>query len=229
VLKIIVGAPSPEKEITVFDILRESQCANCGETLPRGSFLTMEQGKPFCTDCADLGHLVYLPRGDAALTRRAKKHSALSAVVIRFSRARKRYERQGLLVEEAALEKAEAECLSDEEQRAARRERGAERRTQEDVELAARMAGRICALFPGCPPAEAHHIAQHTAERGSGRVGRSAAGRTLEDEAIELAVQAAVRHRHTNYDELLMGGVDRLGARERVRGRVEDVMEKWRR
>jgi hypothetical protein len=208
VLKIIVGAPSPEKEITVFDILRESQCANCGETLPRGSFLTMEQGKPFCTDCADLGHL---------------------AVVIRFSRARKRYERQGLLVEEAALEKAEAECVSDEEQRAARRERGAERRTQEDVELAARMAGRICALFPGCPPAEAHHIAQHTAERGSGRVGRSAAGRTLEDEAIELAVQAAVRHRHTNYDELLMGGVDRLGARERVRGRVEDVMEKWRR
>jgi hypothetical protein len=26
-----------------------------------------------------------------------------------------------------------------------------------------------------------------------------------------------------------MGGVDRLRARERVRGRVEDVMEKWRR
>ena len=222
-------APTPEKEITVFDILRESQCANCGETLPRGSFLTMENGKPFCTDCADLGRLVYLPRGDAALTRRAKKYSALSAVVIRFSRTRKRYERQGLLVEEAALEKAEAECLSDEEQRAARRERDVVRRMNKDVELAARMTARIRELFPGCPPAEARHIAQHTAERGSGRVGRSAAGRALEDEAIELAVQAAVRHRHTNYDELLMGGTDRLDARQSVRNRVDDLLDRWRR
>jgi hypothetical protein len=34
-------------------------------------------------------------------------------VVVRFSRARKRYERQGILVEEAALEQAEAQCLDD--------------------------------------------------------------------------------------------------------------------
>ena len=41
---------------------------------------------------------------DAALTLRAKKNSRLSAVVVRFSRARKRYERQGILVAEDALE-----------------------------------------------------------------------------------------------------------------------------
>jgi len=63
--------------------------------------------------CADLDHLVFLARGDAALTLRARKHSGLSAVVVRFSRARKRYERQGVLVEEAALDQAEAECLAD--------------------------------------------------------------------------------------------------------------------
>jgi hypothetical protein len=217
-----------EKEITVFDILRESQCAGCGEDLARGSFLTMEDGKPFCLDCADLGHLVYLPRGDAALTRRSKKNSALSAVVIRFSRTRKRYERQGILVEEAALENAEAECLSDESQRDARRERDAARRTHEDLELTRRMAARIRALFPGCSAAEANRIAQHTAERGSGRVGRSAAGRALEDEAIELAVAAAVRHRHTNYDELLMSGIDRLDARRSVRESTEALLERWR-
>ena len=62
-------------------------------------------------------HLVFLPRGDAALTRRASKYSTLRAVVVRFSRSRERYERQGLLVEEAALTRAEQECLSDAEAR----------------------------------------------------------------------------------------------------------------
>ncbi len=63
--------------------------------------------------CARLDHLVYLPAGDAALTRRAHRASNLSAVVVRFSRARKRYERQGILVEEAALAAAERECLGE--------------------------------------------------------------------------------------------------------------------
>ena len=76
---------------------------------------------------ADLDHLVFLSRGDAALTRRAKKASSLSAVVVRFSRTRGRYERQGLLVEEPALEQAEAECLADEEARLRRRGREEER------------------------------------------------------------------------------------------------------
>ena len=42
--------------------------------------------------------LVFLPAGNATLSRRAKQASRLSAVVVRFSRARKRYERQGVLV-----------------------------------------------------------------------------------------------------------------------------------
>ena len=65
--------------------------------------------------------LVFLPSGEAALTRRAKKASGLSAVVVRWSRTRKRYERQGLLVEEAALEQAEQQCLADEDARTRRR------------------------------------------------------------------------------------------------------------
>lgn len=85
--------------------------------------------------CADMDHLVFLPSGDAALTRRAKANSRLSAVVVRFSRAGKRYERQGILVEEHALERAERECLADEEARARRRERDAQRRAVDDVEL----------------------------------------------------------------------------------------------
>jgi hypothetical protein len=54
-----------------------------------------------------MDHLVLLPSGgDAGLTRRARKASTLSAVVVRWSRTRQRYERQGLLVEPAALKAA---------------------------------------------------------------------------------------------------------------------------
>ena len=75
------------KDLVVFSILRDSQCVECGEALWKGDFLFMENERALCLACADLDHLVYLPRGDAALTQRAKKHSTLSAVIIRFSRA----------------------------------------------------------------------------------------------------------------------------------------------
>src|SRR5271165_352911 len=92
----------------------------------------MDADRPLCLSCAALDHLIYLPRGDAALTRRAKKYSALSAVVVRFSRSRGRHERKGILIEEAALERAEEECLADGEQRARRRERDEMRRAEMD-------------------------------------------------------------------------------------------------
>src|SRR5882757_9174729 len=123
-----VGSSLESKELVVFDILRDSKCSECGKELGKGDFLFMEGKHPVCLSCADFDHLIYLPRGDAALTRRAKKYSALSAIVVRFSRSRGRYERQGILVEEAALEGAEQECLADAQQRAGRRERDEVRR-----------------------------------------------------------------------------------------------------
>ena len=156
-------APSASKDLVVFSIIRDSKCSECGAELWKGECLSMESGKPLCMACSDLDHLVFLPSGDTALTRRAKKHSGLWAVVVRFSRARGRYERQGLLVEEAALHQAEEECAADAGERAARREVEADRRVAQDRELTARMAGAIGELFPGCTPAEARGIAAHTA------------------------------------------------------------------
>jgi hypothetical protein len=224
--RVIEKAAAP-KELVVFSTLRDSQCSECHKELGRGSFLTLENGAALCLDCADLGHLVFLPSGDAALTRRAGKYSALRSVVVRFSRTRGRYERQGLLVEPAALERAEDECVADEELRSRRRERDAERRESEDARLVERMTERILALYSGCPAKEARAIAKHTAVRGSGRVGRTEAGRSLEDAALRLAVIAAVRHKHTNYDELLMKGFERLDAREQVWAQIEEVLEHW--
>ena len=90
------------------------------------------------------------------------------------------------------------------------------------------MAVEIGKLFPGCPPGRAEAIARHAAQRGSGRVGRTAAGRALGRETLELAVLASVRHQDTEYDELLMSGVDRATARDRVRDQVTAVLDQWR-
>jgi hypothetical protein len=107
-----------ETELKVFISNRDSICDDCGEELGRKAWITLVRDKgALCLSCADLDHLLFLPSGDAALTRRARKHSVLSAVVLRWSQARKQYERQGLLVEQQGLEKAEAECLADSEAR----------------------------------------------------------------------------------------------------------------
>src|ERR1700680_1406407 len=71
------------------------------------------------------------------------------------------------------------------------------------------MSEAIQRTFPGCPAAEARAIASHTAQRGSGRVGRTATGRNLDEQALALAVAAGVRHRHTDYDSLLASRLDR--------------------
>lgn len=189
-------------------------------------FLFMERERPLCLTCADLDHLVYLPRGDTALTRRARTHRALSAVVVRFSGAGKRFERRGLLVEESALEQAEAECSADAEQRNVRRERAEIYRDKQDQVL---MAESIRRMLPGCPPEEARAIAAPTSVRGSGRVGRTASGRALEEEALRAAVVASIRHRHTKYDRLLMQGLGRMDARDTVRDDIDRVLESWRR
>jgi hypothetical protein len=221
-----LGMGDETPRLVVISALRPWTCSACGAG--DDDLLKMEDAGPVCLTCADLDHLVYLPRGDATLTRRARKHSGLSAVVVRFSRARRRYERQATLVEPAALEQAERECLSDEAQRAAERERARARREAGDIRLQAEMAQQIRRLFPGCPPTRADAIAAHTALRGSGRVGRSAAGRALAPDALELAVIASVRHGDTPYDDLLMSGVERAEARAAVWNAVEAILEGWR-
>jgi hypothetical protein len=147
---------------------------------------------------------------------------------VRWSRSRKRYERQGALVEESALELAEQQCMSDADARLRRRERYEVRRASVDGEFQDRLAREIRRLFPGCPAQRAVAIAQHTGMRGSGRVGRSAAGRALDEDAIALAVVASVRHQDTGYDKLLMRGVPREVARERVAPDIDEVLAAWR-
>jgi hypothetical protein len=89
--------------VVVQPLKSEWTCHRCGKT---GDLLMMENPGPACLACVGLDDLEFLPAGDALVSRRARANSARCAVVVRFSKTRRRYERQGLLVESAALEEA---------------------------------------------------------------------------------------------------------------------------
>ncbi len=223
-----VSAKQQKEEIRVFISHRESVCDECHEELGRKAWITLVRDKgALCLACADLDQLVFLPSGDAALTRRAKKHSVLSAVVLKWSRSRKRYERQGLLVEERALELAEDECLADADVRARRREREAERRVELDETFVDRFAARIREGFPRLVTGREQKIAEHACLKYSGRIGRSALGKNLDGQAVRLAVIAHIRHNETNYDELLGSGWERSEARGAVAEQVDAILNRW--
>jgi len=219
--------PPRPGEIVVFMVRRETKCAECGRELFDGNLLRMEGDRPLCMDCADLGHLEFLASGNTALTRRATKYSPLRAVVVRWARARNRYERQGILVTPEAIECAEVDCLADGDRRARQRQRAAERREGEDREYEVSVAVKLKEMFPGSPPESVERIAAWTCRKHSERVGRSAAAKEFDPQALRLATIAHIRHEHTLYDELLMKHGDRAFARQSVRDGIEKVLRRW--
>jgi hypothetical protein len=76
---------------------------------------------------------------------------------------------------------------------------------------------------------ETEAIAKHACQKYSGRIGRSAAAKSFDATAIDLAVKAHVRHAHSEYDRLLSRGWERMEARSAVSDRVAEIMERWSR
>lgn len=205
------------------------RCAACGTELRSGNFIQISRDTGIqCLTCAGFSDLVFLGSGNAALTRRAVAFSSKSAIVVKFSRARKRHERQGVLVEAAAIERAEQACAQDAEAREAKRIKRQARDETADRQYIALFTEGILAMFPSCPASEAKSISDHACRKHSGRVGRSRAAKDLDPKAIELAVRAHVRHAHTRYDTLLAEGLEPGDARPMIRGEIEDVVERWR-
>lgn len=216
-------------DFTVFIASQEAVCSECGENLGRHAWITLtEEKQVLCLSCADLDHLVFLPSGNAALTRRSRKYSTLKAVVLKWRARRKRYERQGILVEDSAIQRAEEECLADADLRERRRRREAKRRGELDQEYFKQFAARIRALYPACPEGIEGRIAEHACQKYSGRVGRSTAAKNFDEEAVKLAVIAHIRHEATDYDAYLADGVDRNKARWRVKDEIEEILTYWR-
>jgi hypothetical protein len=84
--------------------------------------------------------------------------------------------------------------------REARRARAAERLAELDERYVVRFAKQVRELYPGGPQGRETQIAEHACCKYSGRVGRSAAAKELDEQAVRLAVIAHVRHPETEYD-----------------------------
>ena len=84
-------------------------------------------------------------------------------------------------------------------------------------------------FFPKIPGDACTEILEHGFQKGSGRVGRS---KTLEDKLkVQLAVNAHIRHRQTQYDSILAANKEqnaKLAAREMVHSQVQAIADSWR-
>lgn len=211
----------------MFIAARDGACDECHASLPAGALHYLEHHTPLCLRCALLDDLDLLPSGDVALTRRAAAHSKTYAVVLEWSKRRKRYERRGTLVEPAALARARAECAADAGERAVQRQRAAVQREVTDRAYVTAFARAVRAQFPGCPSGTADEIAQHACEKHSGRVGRTAEAKELDPEKVRLAVIAHVRHTSTEYDDLRDRRLGREASRARIRPAVQAILAQW--
>jgi hypothetical protein len=84
-------------------------------------------------------------------------------------------------------------------------------------------------IYPHCPEGRETEIAEHACRKYSGRVGRSAAAKALDEDAVRLAVVAHIRHAETPYDDLLRSGHERGDAREHVNDLVSTMLHNWQR
>jgi hypothetical protein len=204
------------------------KCAECNKDIQIHEIIfKMPYKGKVCLPCAGLDHLVFLTSGDTALTNRSRKYSALSAVVMSYSKARKRYERKGIFVEVNALEQAKIDCEADAKKREIQRAKAAIRRAKIDEEYIKQFATAIRKILPYCPEQIEYEIAEHACEKYSGRVGRSAYAKVLNEQYVRLAVIAHIRHTETNYDELLSDMYDKKDAREMIRDSVDEIISLW--
>jgi hypothetical protein len=214
--------------IMVLLTLKESRCKKCGRVIPAGNMLLVTKDSDNCMKCAGMNKLVFLPSGNATLTVRARKLSLKSAVVSKWIGSRKRYERQGVLVEKNAVREAGRMCRADGPKRAEARKKAAAYALKADKRYIDSFAETILEQYPGCGADTAREISEHACRKYSGRVGRSAAAKNLEPKAIKLAVRAYVRHKMTVYDSLFEKGYSKAEARKQISSQLDETVERLR-
>ncbi|PRC57694.1 DUF2293 domain-containing protein, partial [Mycobacterium sp. ITM-2017-0098] len=82
-----------------------------------------------------------------------------------------------------------------------------------DEALRSDIADNIRTQFPGCPPTRADAIAYLAAVRRRARRTRTG---TDDPDSVRAAVTDSVRRIDTDYDDLLLTGIDRTEAQQKV-------------
>jgi hypothetical protein len=206
------------------------KCIKCNSPISLGQAFVAETEKSrgTCFACSPFVGYPLLPPGNAALTRRSKKHSTLCGVLLTWNQRRKRFERKGQYVEALAIEKAKIECAADQKVRDSKNEKAAVVRVEQDKVYIENFALAIRKLYPSCPVKREFDIATHACEKHSGRVGRTANAKNFEKHMIDLAVEAHIRHLETNYDDQFGKGKGKKQIRSDIKFDVSRIMMKWR-
>ena len=205
------------------------KCSKCRKPIRLGHAFVGESEKHSgtCFSCSPFVYSAFLKPGNAALTRRSKKHSSYCGVLYGWNGRRKRFERKGQYVEAKAIETAEQECADDEKDRALKNEKAAVVRAAQDKIYIEEFSKAIREFYPNCPKSREEAIAKHACEKHSGRVGRSAKAKEFDKSMIDLAVEAHVRHQETNYDSQFGAGKTKRAIRSDVKQDITSVLRKW--
>ncbi|KAK2813864.1 hypothetical protein FQN50_000265 [Emmonsiellopsis sp. PD_5] len=162
---------------------------------------------------------IFVPKGDVYITRncRTRSHEAKQTVYTVYNP--KTQHTLGLYI---ATEIHTAVSLSATTTQAARTLAVA----QKDARDTSKARALLRTQFPKMPTDTVETVLGHAFLKGSRRVGRSG---KFEDEEVKvkLAVEAHIRHVHTEYEALLDGGVEREEARERVWSAVKRIKAIW--
>lgn len=204
-------------------------CSTCKKLVRLGQAYVAEteKHKGTCFTCSPFVKLAFLERGNAALTRRSKKHSSYCGILFSWNGRRKRFERKGQYVEASAIIKAQEECAEDEMKRANKNEKAAIKRIAEDKTYVAEFSIAIRKRYPKTPKNREVEIAKHACEKYSGRVGRTANAKQFDGEMIDLAVEAHIRHKETNYDSQFNKGITKRTIRSSVKEDITKVLRRW--
>ena len=205
------------------------KCSACNKRIGLGEAFVAESEKHrgTCFSCSPYVKATFLKPGNAALTRRSKKHSSYCGVVFAWNRRRKRFERRGQYVEAEAILKAQRECEADQAERAIKNEKAAVKRAEQDKIYIAEFSKAIRKFYPNCPKNREIAIAKHACEKHSGRVGRTAKAKEFDKKMIDLAVEAHIRHAETNYDNQFGTGRTKRAIRTDVKPYIISTMRKW--
>ncbi|HEY9714483.1 MAG TPA: hypothetical protein V6C72_13535 [Chroococcales cyanobacterium] len=101
------------KSEVVYRLASASRCHACDRKLNAGEIVRLKDKEndreALCQTCADLDNLQFVAKGNARITKLASSYSKSKFVVMQWSQLWKCYERQGVLVEKEALDRAEKE------------------------------------------------------------------------------------------------------------------------